>query len=63
MSKAHFALQVSEILADKEICVINGTASHSKADLEKKIVEFGGTIAQNPGEIFKKAPEFGLIHY
>ena len=38
------------MLAGKEICVVNGTHSHSKSDLEKKVIEFGGTIVQNPGE-------------
>ena len=37
------------MLQGKELCVINGSAAHSKSDLEKKIVEFGGTIVQNPG--------------
>ena len=38
------------MLAGKEICVVNGTATHTKSDLEKKIIEFGGTIVQNPGQ-------------
>ena len=37
------------MLEGKEICVVNGPASHPKAALEKTIIEFGGTIAQNPG--------------
>ena len=49
MSLSFTILKVSEMLAGKEICVINGTNTHSKSDLEKKIIEFGGTIVQNPG--------------
>ncbi|ELU10753.1 hypothetical protein CAPTEDRAFT_17890 [Capitella teleta] len=41
--------KVSELLSGKELCVINGTTSHSKSDLETKILECGGSIAQNPG--------------
>ena len=41
--------QVSEMLKDKEICVINGSTKHPKADLEKKVLECGGTIVQHPG--------------
>ena len=49
MSLSFTFLKVSEMLAGKEICVVNGTNTHSKSDLEKKIIEFGGTIVQNPG--------------
>lgn len=42
--------KISEMLAGKEVCVINGSAAHPKSDLEKKVVEFGGTIVQNPGD-------------
>ena len=31
--------KVSQLFADKEFCVINGPAEHSKQDIEKKIVE------------------------
>ncbi|KAK2168896.1 hypothetical protein LSH36_13g04032 [Paralvinella palmiformis] len=40
--------KISEIFSGKEFCVINGTSTQSKSDLEKKIVEFGGSIIQNP---------------
>ncbi|XP_071791788.1 DNA ligase 4-like [Asterias amurensis] len=41
--------KVSEMFADREFCIVNNPTSHSKADLEKKIVEYGGQVAQNPG--------------
>ena len=44
-----FCIQISELLAGKEICVINGPSSNPKAALEKKIAECGGTFVQNPG--------------
>ena len=46
---------MSEILTGKEICVINGTAHHSKANLEQKIVEYGGNVVQNPGTYIIKS--------
>ncbi|XP_022104577.1 DNA ligase 4-like [Acanthaster planci] len=41
--------KVSEMFAEREFCVINGPPSHSKTELEKKIVEYGGQVVQNPG--------------
>ncbi|ESP05690.1 hypothetical protein LOTGIDRAFT_181463 [Lottia gigantea] len=41
--------QISKMLENKEICVINGSEDWPKPELEKKIVEYGGTIVQNPG--------------
>ncbi len=35
----------------KELCVMNGSAKHSKTYLDRKIVELGGTIVQNPGKV------------
>ena len=43
---------MSEILAGKEFCVINGKGEYSKQELEKKIVEIGGCVVQNPGLSF-----------
>jgi len=31
------------------MCIINGPASHSKQQLEKKVMECAGTFVQNPG--------------
>ncbi|XP_003477632.1 DNA ligase 4 [Cavia porcellus] len=41
--------KVSNIFEDVEFCVMSGTVSHSKLDLENRIAEFGGYIVQNPG--------------
>lgn len=40
---------VSTCFSGKVICVLNGTESLSKQDLERKIVSGGGEIAQHPG--------------
>ncbi|KAK2178306.1 hypothetical protein NP493_548g00024 [Ridgeia piscesae] len=42
--------QVSEMLCDKEVCVINGPVDQPKAALEKLVAELGGSFVQNPGE-------------
>ncbi|XP_015339575.1 DNA ligase 4 [Marmota marmota marmota] len=41
--------KVSNIFEDVEFCVMSGTDSHPKPDLENRIAEFGGYIVQNPG--------------
>ncbi|KAI5943024.1 DNA ligase 4 [Manis javanica] len=41
--------KVSNIFEDVEFCVMSGTDSHPKPDLESRIAEFGGYIVQNPG--------------
>ncbi|XP_019062433.1 DNA ligase 4 isoform X2 [Fukomys damarensis] len=41
--------KVSNIFEDVEFCVMSGTASLSKLDLENRIAELGGYIVQNPG--------------
>ncbi|XP_006846744.1 PREDICTED: DNA ligase 4 [Chrysochloris asiatica] len=41
--------KVSNVFEDMEFCVMSGTDSHSKSDLESRISEFGGYIVQNPG--------------
>lgn len=41
----------SSCFSGKEICVLNGTDSLSKQELERKIVSGGGNIVQNPGNI------------
>jgi len=46
----HFvSIQVSEMLCDKEVCVINGPVDQPKAALEKLVAELGGSFVQNPG--------------
>lgn len=41
--------KVSNIFEDVEFCVMSGTDSYSKLDLESRIAELGGYIVQNPG--------------
>ncbi|XP_021570421.1 DNA ligase 4 isoform X2 [Carlito syrichta] len=41
--------KVSNVFEDVEFCVMSGTNSHSKPDLESRIAELGGCIVQNPG--------------
>nr|KAG5701196.1 hypothetical protein BaRGS_023305 [Batillaria attramentaria] len=41
--------QVSQLLAGREVCVMNGPSDFPKAELERKVVELGGTFVQNPG--------------
>lgn len=41
--------KVSNIFEDVEFCVMSGTDSHPKPDLENRIAELGGYIVQNPG--------------
>ncbi|XP_075419550.1 DNA ligase 4 [Tenrec ecaudatus] len=41
--------KVSTVFEDMEFCVMSGTASHSKTELENRIAEFGGYVVQNPG--------------
>nr|XP_020039593.1 DNA ligase 4 isoform X2 [Castor canadensis] len=41
--------KVSNIFEDVEFCVMSGTGSHTKPELENRIAEFGGYIVQNPG--------------
>jgi len=40
--------EVSQLLDEKEFCVINGSNEYPKQELEKKIAEHGGTFVQNP---------------
>lgn len=42
--------RVTSLFKDKEFCVLSGTATHSKLDVEKVIVENGGSIVKNPGD-------------
>lgn len=39
----------SDCLREREICVLNGTESLPKQELEKKIVSGGGRVVQYPG--------------
>lgn len=41
--------KVSNMFEDVEFCVMTGSDSHPKPDLESRIAEFGGYIVQNPG--------------
>lgn len=41
--------KVSSIFEDVEFCVMSGTDSHPKPELENRIAELGGYIVQNPG--------------
>lgn len=41
--------QISEMLEERELCIVNGPPGHPKQELEKKIVECGGAVVQNPG--------------
>uniref|UniRef100_A0A8D0E747 DNA ligase n=1 Tax=Salvator merianae TaxID=96440 RepID=A0A8D0E747_SALMN len=41
--------RVSSIFEDVEFCVMTGTRSYSKNELESKIAEYGGSVVQNPG--------------
>ncbi|XP_054830436.1 DNA ligase 4 [Eublepharis macularius] len=41
--------KLSSIFEDVEFCVMTGTESCSKNELESKIAEFGGSVVQNPG--------------
>lgn len=41
--------KVSSVFEDVEFCVMSGTDSHPKPDLENRIAELGGCITQNPG--------------
>ncbi|XP_077170434.1 DNA ligase 4 [Paroedura picta] len=41
--------RLSSIFEDVEFCVMTGTESCSKNELESKIAEFGGSVVQNPG--------------
>lgn len=41
--------RVSTVFEDVEFCVMSGTSSHPKPDLENRIAELGGYIVQNPG--------------
>ncbi|XP_027722174.1 DNA ligase 4 [Vombatus ursinus] len=41
--------KISNVFEDVEFCVMTGTDSHSKPDLENRIAELGGYIVQNPG--------------
>jgi DNA ligase-4 len=40
----------SSCFSKKEICVLNGSDSLTKQELERKIVSGGGTVVQNPGK-------------
>nr|XP_060640895.1 DNA ligase 4 [Anolis sagrei ordinatus] len=41
--------KVSSMFHEVEFCVMSGTESYTKYELESKIAEFGGSIVQNPG--------------
>ncbi|XP_060087717.1 DNA ligase 4 [Heteronotia binoei] len=41
--------RLSSIFEDVEFCVMTGTESCPKNELESKIAEFGGSVVQNPG--------------
>uniref|UniRef100_U3BRS6 DNA ligase n=1 Tax=Callithrix jacchus TaxID=9483 RepID=U3BRS6_CALJA len=41
--------KISNIFEDVVFCVMSGTDSQPKSDLENRIAEFGGYIVQNPG--------------
>ncbi|XP_008114590.1 DNA ligase 4 isoform X2 [Anolis carolinensis] len=41
--------KVSSMFQEVEFCVMSGTESYTKYELESKIAEFGGSIVQNPG--------------
>lgn len=40
----------SSCFSKKEICVLNGSDSLTKQELERKVVSGGGTVVQNPGK-------------
>lgn len=42
-------IKISRCFSGKEICILNGTKTVSKHELERKIVSGGGEIVQNPG--------------
>ncbi|XP_019712986.1 DNA ligase 4 [Hippocampus comes] len=39
----------TDIFEDVEFCILNGTADHPKAELEKAVARCGGIVVQNPG--------------
>ncbi|XP_007666847.2 DNA ligase 4 [Ornithorhynchus anatinus] len=41
--------RISDVFEEVEFCVMSGTGSHPKADLENRIAELGGYVVQNPG--------------
>uniref|UniRef100_A0AAV2L6Q5 DNA ligase n=1 Tax=Knipowitschia caucasica TaxID=637954 RepID=A0AAV2L6Q5_KNICA len=41
--------QQTDMFQDVEICVINGTKEHPKAELERGVASCGGLVVQNPG--------------
>ena len=43
-------LQEADTFEGKELCIIQGSTSHSKQMLEQDIVRMGGTIVQNAGK-------------
>ena len=40
--------ETSQVFSGKELCVVNGPPSHTKQQLERKLVEMGATIVQYP---------------
>lgn len=42
--------KVSRCFSEKEFCVLNGTESLTKQELERKIASGGGSIVQHPGK-------------
>ena len=45
-------LQEADTFEGKELCIIQGSTSHSKQKLEEDIVRMGGTIVQNAGKYY-----------
>lgn len=39
----------TDMFEDVEFCILNGTDSHSKSELEKGVARCGGVVVQNPG--------------
>ena len=42
-------MKESEMFSDKEFCIVNGSPTHPKAELEKMVAGHGGSIVQHPG--------------
>ncbi|KAI5618496.1 DNA ligase 4 isoform X1 [Silurus asotus] len=40
----------TDMFEDVEFCVMSGSSTHSKADLEKAVARCGGIVVQNPGK-------------
>lgn len=42
----------SNCFSDKEICVLNGSSSFTKQELERSVVSGGGVVVQHPSDFF-----------